>query len=278
MLMIDKITQVLNSFSKKWACLLSNGTIVETTLPDQSFAKTKTLRILKKVIQETEAGSVVFYSDLVVYRPTTDFFIFVIGRYPRNTVKEKFAEISRMYKGIDKEYKKETRSYEVKLKLVLFSMNLDEGPTPIFYMPKSFDDAILYKVCMKSMLALSIEKEGAVKSMVSFQPFVDIKSLGIVYTFQIEDEKARGGAYDCAITVLVDYKYRALIYESYELIEKAFKEMEKEVEAEYWSTKDYKSIFNTILKKYFSNVTFETVEPVNLKEEMMDEIKKLARL
>ena len=126
------------------------------------------------------------------------------------------------------------------------------------------------------MLALSIEKEGATKSMVSFQPFVDIKSLGIVYTFQFEDEKARGGAYDCAITVLVDYKYRALIYESYESIEIAFKEMEKELIAEYWSSKKYMDIFDKILRKYFKNVSFETVEPVDLKDEMMDEIKKLA--
>ena len=274
--MIDKITQILNSFSKKWACLLSNGTIVATTLPDQSLAKSRTLRILKRIIPETQVGSHIFYSDLVVYRPTTDFFIFVIGRYPRNMVKERFSEISRMYKGIDKEYKKETKSYDVKLKLVLFSMNLDEGPTPIFYMPKSFDDAILYKVCMKSMLALSIEKEGATKSMVSFQPFVDIKSLGIVYTFQFEDEQARGGAYDCAITILVDYKYRALIYESYEAIEIAFKELKNEIIAEYWSTKRYKNIFDKILRKYFKNASFESVEPVDLKDEMMEEIKKLA--
>ena len=223
--MIDKITDILNSFSSKWACLLSNGTIVKTTLPDQSLAKSRTLRILKRIIPETRVGSHIFYSDLVVYRPTADFFIFVIGRYPGSLVKEKFEKITRLYKGIDKEYKKETKSYEVKLKLVLFSMNLDDGPTPIFYIPKNFDDAVLYKVCMKSMLALSIEKEGVTKSMVSFQPFVDIESLGIVYTFQFEEEKARGGAYDCAITVLVDYKYRALIYESYDLIEVALKEI-----------------------------------------------------
>ena len=199
--MILEISQILNSFSTKWACLLSNGTIVETTIKDESIGKTRILRLLKKILQDTQVGSLLFYSDLVVFRPTNDFFIFVIGRFPRNLVKKKFTEITQLYNRIDKEYRREKKYDAAKIKLILFSMSLEEGPEPVFYLPESFNDAIIYKVCMKSMLTLSIEQGGATKSMISFQPFVELDSLGIVYTFHIKDKKARGGEYDCAITV-----------------------------------------------------------------------------
>jgi hypothetical protein len=276
--MIIEISQVLNSFSTKWACLLSNGTIVETTLKDESIGKTRILRLLKKILPETQVGSVLFYSDLVVFRPTNDFVIFVMGRFPRNIVKEKFTEITQLYKRIDKEYKREKKYDAAKLKLILFSMSLEEGPEPIFHIPKKFDEHMIYKICMKSMLTLSIEKGGATKSMISFQPFAELDSLGIIYTFHIKDKKARGGEYDCAITVLVGYEYRAIIYENYDLIERALKEIEKEIIKEYRTSKNYKKPIDAVLNKYFQNVSFETVEAADIKDEMLDEIKKLVKL
>ncbi|MFX1257852.1 MAG: hypothetical protein ACFFAN_08335 [Promethearchaeota archaeon] len=274
--MIDKISIILNSISPKWACVLSNGTIVETTLGDKSLGKV--IRILKSIINKTSVKSVVIFNDLVIYRPTFDFFIFIMGRIPRNVIKEKFAEISLMYKDIDQEYKKKTKIKKIEVELILFSMSMEEGPKPIYYIPNEYDEDLAFKICMKSMLLLSVESRGATNVMISILPFVDLEALGIVYTFQIIDNKARGGAYDSAIIILVDYKFRALIYEKYLLIEKHLNNTKEKLIEEYFSPKkEYKKLLNA-LRENLNKITFESIESEDIKAEMMEEIKKLTKL
>ncbi len=194
--MIEKISTILNSFSSKWACVLSNGTIAETTLEDKSLSKAKILRILKYIIKKSNVGSVVIFSDLVIYRPTADFFIFLIGQFPRNLIKDKFTEISSMYKDIDKKFKKKKKKSEIiEIELILFSLSTEVGPDPIFYIPPNYDEDIVHKVCMKSILSLSVESEGAKKDMIAYQPFVDLDSLGIINTFQIKKKKCTWGSF-----------------------------------------------------------------------------------
>ncbi len=134
--MINKITAILQSFTSKWICVLTNGTIISTSLDDNSLNKIKILSLLKRIISNPNAsaiGSVIFFSDLIIYRPTVDFFIFLIGRYTRNIIKEKFTEISQMYEKLDKEFKKQTKSKKIEIKLVLFSMVGENGPEPTFF-------------------------------------------------------------------------------------------------------------------------------------------------
>jgi len=279
--MINEITKILQSFTSKWICLLTNGTIISTSLDDNSLNKIKTLSLLKRIISNPNAnavGSVVFFSDLIIYRPTEDFFIFLIGRYTRNIIKEKLTEISQMYEKLDKEFKKQTKSKKFEIKLALFSMVGENGPESTFYYPHNFNQDEIIKISTKSLLTLLVEHEGAKTDMISFLPFIDIDSLGIIYLFQIKDSKARGGSYDSAITILVDYKFRAIIYENYKLLEKALKEVKDGFEKEYYTTKDYKMIIDKVLKKHFRKISFETVEVLDIKDEMMEEIKKLATL
>ena len=67
------------------------------------------------------------------------------------------------------------------------------------------------------------------------------------------------------------------LYENYELIERALKELEKEFIKEYRTTKNFKKPIDAILNKFFSNVSFETVEAGDIKDEMLAEIKKLVK-
>jgi len=113
--------------------------------------------------------------------------------------------------------------------------------------------------------------------MISFQPYIDINSLGIVYLFQIEDANARGGAYDSAITVLVNYKYRGVIYENYDLVEKTLREAKEKFIKEYNSGKDYKRIIESTLEN-LDAVSFENIKHADIKAEMIQQIKKLAKL
>ena len=77
--MIVKISKILNSICSQWALILSNGKIIETSLNDKNFGKIKILRILKAVINEMEIGSVIIVENLIIYRLTFDFFIFLGG-------------------------------------------------------------------------------------------------------------------------------------------------------------------------------------------------------
>ncbi|MBD3338031.1 MAG: hypothetical protein GF353_02910 [Candidatus Lokiarchaeota archaeon] len=271
--MSEEIAVILNSISSKWACLRSDGTLVNTSLKDETISKSKIIRILKTLVNETHVESVIIFSDLVVYRPVFDMFIFIMERVPRNLMRESFSQISNKFKESKKSFKKK-KSKHINIELSLFSMSLEEGPEPVFYIPRDYDEDLIFKVCMKSLLSLQVESEGASKDMISFQPFVDLDSLGIVNTFQIKDKNARGGAFDSALTILVDYKYRAIIYENYSKIEKIFSQARNKIIRQYNSDQKYKKILQS-LKDSMTSITFESIKAEDLKSEMIEQIKKL---
>ena len=276
--MIIKISKILNSICSQWALILSNGKIIETSLEDKKFGRIKILRILKTLINDMEIGSVIIVRNLIIFRLTFDFFIFLVGEVPRTILKKKFNEISAAYKAdIMYKFDKKKRNKKVKINSVIFSMALDEGPVPIYYLPEEFDDNDAFKVSMKSLLLLSVESSGASSEIISFQPYIDLNSLGIVYLFQTVDSNARGGTYDSAITVLVNYKYRGVIYENYDLVEKTLREAKEKFIKEYNSGKDYKRIIETTLEN-LDNVSFENIKHEDIKAEMIEQIKKLAKL
>ncbi|GAH18129.1 unnamed protein product, partial [marine sediment metagenome] len=202
-----------------------------------------------------------------------------IGQFPRHLIKDKFTEISSMYKDIDKKFKKKKKKSEViEIELILFSLSTEVGPDPIFYIPQNYNEDIVHKVCMKSILSLSVESEGAKKDTIAYQPFVDLDSLGIIYTFQIKDRNARGGAFDSALTILVDYKYRALVFENYTFIEKFLSETRRKLIKEYRAgKKEHKSLY-TLRDALYETLTFESIETEDIKADMMEEIRKLAKL
>ncbi|MHA1291873.1 MAG: hypothetical protein ACTSQJ_04295 [Promethearchaeota archaeon] len=274
--MIVEISRTLSLLSPQWAFILSNGKIIETTLEDKSLSKM--IRILNAIIHEIEVGNIIKVKELIIFRITFNCFIFLIGNIEKKELKKEFSKINAMFKErLINDYDNKRKTKKIDINLILFSMALEEGPTPINYLPTDYNDDLLFKVSMKSMLLLSVESEGAAKEMLSFQPYIDLDSLGIVYSFQIEDEKARGGAYDSALTILVDYKFRAVIYENYKIIESLINKTKKELIREYYTSKNYKQILNK-LKNNLKNISFATIENEDLKSEMMEQIKKLAKL
>lgn len=274
--MIVDISKIYSSLTTKWVFFLSDGKVLNSSLENAELGKM--LRILKAVINEIEVGNVFIVRELIIYRVTFNVFTFLLGNVPRNRLKDTLTEVTKKYRTpLEVKYDSIPPMKEINVNLVLFSMGLEEGPTPIAHLPKVYDDEKLFKVCMKSMLLLSVELEGANKEMVSFQPYVELNSLGIVYLFQIEDKNARGEAYDSAITILVDYADRAIIYENYALIEDTLKNTVKKLKREYYSTKNYASILE-ILHHKLTKINFETVQSEDLQDEMQQEIKKLAKL
>lgn len=276
--MIHKISKILNSVCSQWIIILSNGKIIETSMEDKNLGKIKILRILKAVINDMEVGSVIIVKNIVIFRLTFEFFIFLIGEFSRNILKKKFYEISTAYKfDIKQKFEKKKSSKNIKIKLIVFSMTLDEGPIPIYYFPETFEDDIAYKVSMKSLLLLSVETFGANKDMISFQPFVDLNSLGIVFLFQVKDSNARGGVYDSAITVLVDYKFRGVIYENYTLVEEALIEAKNKFINAYKFEKNYNEIIKSTIE-HFNKISIENVKHKDIKSNIIEQIKKVSKL
>ncbi len=284
--MYSEISEVLNSVSREWAFVSSMGEVYTTATTLEVRTLGKALRILKAVINDCDVGNIIIATNLYIYRITFNVFIFVFGTIPKDEIKTKFITITNNYKnfleksGKIKENggkKKEKFKGKVPINLILFSMALEEGPTPVYCLPENYDKEKLLKVSMKGLLLLSVESDGAKKDMVSFQPYIDLDSLGIVYVYQIEDKNARGGAYDSALTILVDYKYRAIVYENYNDIERILNETKKKVIYEFYSGKDYKNPLK-YLEQHLAILDFTTIREEDIRSEMMQTIKELAKL
>lgn len=280
--MIEGLTKILSGLSNQWACLLSNGYIIQCSIEDEQSSLEKLIQILRLVINEIEVGSVILVRDLTIYRITFNFFIFLKGQVGKNILKEGLLSIKNKYKTeIEHSFQDKQEIDKIKPNLVLFSMGLGEGPAPIEHVSSlDYSSEDLLKISMKTLLLLSVESEGASKSMISFQPYVEFDSLGIVILFQIKDENARGGAYDSAITLLVDYSLRAIIYDHYKRIETLLiGARDRIIDAYHTQGKDKYGSILTSLKEQLKSITFERKEKsMDLKEEMMQQIKKLAQL
>jgi hypothetical protein len=278
--MIAKISEILNSISTLWSLLLSNGRIVACSdaLSLENNTLVNIVKILRTIVNDIDIGTIYIVKELIIFRVSFNLFVFVKGTISKNVLRVKFKKIHSIYKNYQQEGIIEASEIEKKsvdIKLILFSMALDVGPHPIFYYPPNFNSELAFKISMKSMLLLQIETEGAKKDMISFQPFVNLDALGIVLTFQIEDSKARGGAYDSALTILIDYKSRALIYEKYSQVEIMINHAKEYLLKEYYIGNENYGYVLTNLKKNLSKITFEALKGEDLKDEMIEQIKKL---
>ena len=90
--MIVEISKILNSISPRWAFILANGRVIDTTLEDSSLGKV--LRILKAIMHDIDVGNVTIVKELIIYRATFDTFVFVLGEIPRHVIRDKFLLIS----------------------------------------------------------------------------------------------------------------------------------------------------------------------------------------
>ncbi|MHA1272023.1 MAG: hypothetical protein ACTSQP_13940 [Promethearchaeota archaeon] len=275
--MYQEIISILSDICKNCVIFLSNGKVIASTLEDQLLSKM--VRILKTVINEIEVGHVFIIKNIIIYRITFDYLIFLIGNPDSSQLKIKLKDITKRYKNaLENKFVEANQRKNINVNLILLSMGLAEGPTPISYIPKDFDEESISKVCLKSMLLLSVETYGAKRKMISFQPYIDLDALGIVALFQIEDENARGGAYDCALTILVDYEDRAIIYENYNAIEQGLNEIIAKIKRRYYKSNNSFDDILEDLKEKLEQITFENIPPEDIKGEMLDSIKKLAKL
>ena len=63
------------------------------------------------------------------------------------------------------------------------------------------------------MLTLAGEWSGATQNVVAYRPLIKEGYLGVILLFDIPYQKAHGNAYDAALTLIVDYRDRAFVYE-----------------------------------------------------------------
>ncbi|MBD3198329.1 MAG: hypothetical protein GF317_24985 [Candidatus Lokiarchaeota archaeon] len=276
--MFTKISEILNTFSSQWALILSNGKVVDTNA-DNALLR-KMVKVLKTIINDIEIDNVFIVDKLIIFRISFSLFVFVYGNPSKKIVKEKFSRIASLYEETlqDQDNSLVSDSSEIEIKLIAFSMALNAGPTPIAHIPDDFEDDSVFKVCMKTMLLLQIESEGANKTMISFQPFIDLNSIGLICLFQIDDLDARGEAYDAAITVLIDYESRALLYDNYTYIEKVLIQSKNQILNEYDNnSKDYRGVLKD-LRNRINHITLNDVEREDIRYDMIKQIKKLTNL
>ena len=147
------------------------------------------------------------------------------------------------------------------IKAIIFTVTTEQGPEMMDFKFNNslLDDKDAYKIAMKSMLNLTDELEGAKKKVLFFQPFLMYDSLGISYLFQIPFPGARGGAFDSALTILVDFKHRAVIYSLYKEIENILYSYEPNITVEFQKTyhedvcltpEDFNGILETLQDKF----------------------------
>ena len=274
--MISEISTILDKATDNWALLLSDGTVVDSNLDNEILGNM--IRILKAIHQNVEINNIVLFEDLIIFKLTANFFIILKDKLPVAKLKTFFRLISKKYReSIERQYSTQKITKHIETNLILFSMALGKGPEPITYIPEQFNEDKVAKITMKSLLVLQMETEGAKEDMVSFQPFIEQKALGIIFLFQVEDERARGKAYDATLTILVDYKYRAIIYENHSALESLLKTIRNKITEAYRHDQNFKEILKE-LKEKIETLSFDIIEKQGLKEEMKQQIQKLAQL
>jgi len=163
---------------------------------------------------------------LYIYKISTDTFIVCITETQENAVLRKFGQITRDYGSLLLEKlqptpKKPKRIPEDdRIIAITFSKTGDLGPTAVSWMPKSLDERIVFEIAAKSLLILSagFDRSIDIQESSSVLPFP--QGIGMVYVFSVPDRRARGQAYDAAITVLLPKDYRKALLERLELFEK----------------------------------------------------------
>jgi hypothetical protein len=213
------LSDLIKSVIPKYAFILDNGKMLKSTIAEENILKI--IPFIPGILKKVQLGEILHSGKIFIGRLSEQFIILFLTDLEKPVVEILFSDIFDRYStGASLNY---STPHPLTLRSIVnqtvFSVSLSTGPQPVAWLPKDIEELILLNITMKSMLNLSGELDGAYKRMMSTQPFPQYNSLAVIYLFQIPNFEARGGAYDCSITFLVDYGNRAMIYEKFGEIE-----------------------------------------------------------
>ncbi|NVM02017.1 MAG: GTP-binding protein [Candidatus Helarchaeota archaeon] len=136
------------------------------------------------------------------------------------------------------------------LKGVVYNAMGDVGPEVKFHHPKSdfFDDATLTTIAIKSITLLTGD-EGHVPDQISIILYAKYQLLGILFQFEVTDEKSRGGVVDSNIIILFNEKYSSIAYKYSDLFNALLIEVAKKIN-ESEMAKNREEVESIIVKLY----------------------------
>jgi hypothetical protein len=285
---IASLSIIIAEHVAKFAFVLDSGSIIKSTISDQSLMQLT--RFIPRICQDLKVGTYLHQSHLYIYRVTTQFIIFLL------TAKEPQEIITLMNEIGDRFTLKLARDFTTHpintlstiVKSIVFSVTTEKGPELMDWIVSdhSINDKDTYKIAMKTMLNLTDELEGAKKKILFFQPFLMYDSLGISYLFQIPFPGARGGSFDSALTILVDFKHRAVIYSLYKEIENILYSYEPKIANEFQrvyrediclSRDDFNGILIN-LQQQFDKIKLNLLDSEVLIDEMVEAVRELNEL
>lgn len=211
---VDEITSSIDVI--KYSFYKDDGSVISSTMQEENTGKMA--KLVKFYSRQMQLNNY-FVQDsgethLVLYRVSRSIFILLISTASIESITNvlvqihtSFAEQLDAFYHIPDTFEKITRH-------VVISQALDMGPEPVATWPEGMHNDMKMKIAMKSMLLLTAERDGAIRGIPATIPFIEYKSMGIIYLFDVPHPGARGGAHDSAISILVDEGYRPAIYEN----------------------------------------------------------------
>lgn len=265
-----------------------------------NFSGEKSHSLISKIVKQYAAIPINNYIKqdlpnsnyfLYIYKICSNVFIICITNAQENLVLRKFGQITRDYgslllEALQPAPKKAAEIAEdYRIISVAFSKAGDLGPTTVSWLPKSLEEKDLFEISAKSLLILSagFNRTTGIHETSSLIPFPSLNGIGLIYTFGIPDENARGKSYDATITVLLKEEFKKALLERLELFEKGAKAVAEKIlageEPELLIAQFYKYVAESLDKKVeaFTSPQTEQIIPSDqkLKKAMVDEIKHI---
>nr|MDO8110012.1 hypothetical protein [Candidatus Sigynarchaeota archaeon] len=216
---------------------------------------------------------------LILYKVAQSVFLVVISESSTEVVTNNIMDVFKKYaKRLDLLYHEAPNTFKKITRYIVISQALAVGPEPVGIYPDDIPQEIRMKVSMKSMLLLTNEKEGAIRGIPATIPFIEYRSMGVIYLFDVPNTEARGGAYDSCISILVDESYRPAIYENMYAIESACLEA-SELIKNGKSGKEFKDIIDFLLGK-LDNIDLRKVsgrKSTEIESIMKEQAKRISR-
>lgn len=277
---LEDVTDFVWRQFPKCALLLSNGAIVSSHLEDED-ALLRITRYVKNMEEEIQVGYYLRKKKLVIYRVTPHVFLMFFSRAPDDHVYAFLQDFTTRFAArLMEQFAEPPTTLKDITRAVVFSVMRDQGPEPICWHPRDFAHDLTLDVSMKSLLLLVGELEGAQKEVLSHRPFIKQDALGLIYLFELPDARARGGAFDCTITILLDYAHRGIVYEKSLEIETLCRGFARTVREfglpafEQDKTRHIADFHQRLLK-----VSFHVTPPSDaIREKMMESIDELRRI
>jgi hypothetical protein len=214
---------IKSRLSKHYTILLQNGVILESTIDEDALLKL--IPIVQQISHKIPIGHMIQTSPLVLFHITDTLFLIFLSKKNEAILIPILAEFMLRYGGeLSIQYQIPPKNVGNLIKYAIFAVNRQVGPEPVAFVvnegkPPLTEDR-LWKLGITGMMTLINEVEGAKTRVLTFHPFIESGELGAIFLFQIPFAQARGGAFDAALILVLDYEDRALIYENHAQMER----------------------------------------------------------